>query len=195
MNPEIDALPLRDIHLPDAVSWWPLAPGWWMVIAIMLLLSLTVVLWRYWRNQGRLRRQALSELKHIVTEYRELSNEQKLVNRLSVLLRRLSLSAYPGSHSAGLTGQAWLRFLDDVNRNNSKTRNMPFSTPSGKLLITVPYVGSKGIENKKNNGEITQSDVSTLIALCRDWISALPSAKTINRQQHLQGAAIGGNRC
>ena len=23
---------LRDLHLPDALGWWPLAPGWWVVI-------------------------------------------------------------------------------------------------------------------------------------------------------------------
>ncbi len=26
---EPSELPLRDLHLPDAVGWWPLAPGWW----------------------------------------------------------------------------------------------------------------------------------------------------------------------
>ena len=31
MDPQ--QIPLRDLHLPDAISWWPLAPGWWLAIA------------------------------------------------------------------------------------------------------------------------------------------------------------------
>ena len=33
MDPE--QIPLRDLHLPEAIGWWPLAPGWWVVIALV----------------------------------------------------------------------------------------------------------------------------------------------------------------
>ena len=32
-------LPLRDLHLPAEVGWWPLAPGWWVLIAIVAALA------------------------------------------------------------------------------------------------------------------------------------------------------------
>ena len=35
MDPE--QIPLRDLHLPDAISWWPLAPGWWIVLGLALI--------------------------------------------------------------------------------------------------------------------------------------------------------------
>ena len=35
MDPE--QIPLRDLHLPEAIGWWPLAPGWWILIAIALV--------------------------------------------------------------------------------------------------------------------------------------------------------------
>ena len=33
MDPE--QIPLRDLHLPEAIGWWPLAPGWWVVVALV----------------------------------------------------------------------------------------------------------------------------------------------------------------
>ena len=43
---EENVLPLRDLHLPEAVGWWPLAPGWWGVIAVVTA-SLGYLAWRF----------------------------------------------------------------------------------------------------------------------------------------------------
>ena len=32
MDPQ--QIPLRDLHLPEVIGWWPLAPGWWFLIAL-----------------------------------------------------------------------------------------------------------------------------------------------------------------
>jgi len=37
---------IRDIHLPDAISWWPLAPGWWGLLALIVI---AIVLFWYLR--------------------------------------------------------------------------------------------------------------------------------------------------
>ena len=31
------ALPLRDLRLPEPVGWWPPAPGWWILAAIVVV--------------------------------------------------------------------------------------------------------------------------------------------------------------
>ena len=43
MNPEL-ASQLRDIHGLDMIPWWPLASGWWLVLALVVILILLLVL-------------------------------------------------------------------------------------------------------------------------------------------------------
>ena len=31
-------LPLRDLHLPEPVGWWPPAPGWWILLLLVTTL-------------------------------------------------------------------------------------------------------------------------------------------------------------
>jgi len=50
-NPILEQL--RDIHLPQAVHWWPPAPGWW----ILALVSLALITWLYRSGRARYRRQ------------------------------------------------------------------------------------------------------------------------------------------
>jgi len=33
MNPDPLA-PLRPLHLPDQIGWWPPAPGWWLLAGV-----------------------------------------------------------------------------------------------------------------------------------------------------------------
>ena len=54
MNPA--EIPIRDLHLPEPVGWWPLAPGWWLLITIAVLgigWLLLRALRRYRRGQAR----------------------------------------------------------------------------------------------------------------------------------------------
>ena len=127
-------LPLRDLHLPEPVGWWPLAPGWWMLL-LLLLAALGVAGYRGYRRwqQNAPRRHALRELARAEADYLQHRNAVKLGKTLSALLRRGMLAYAPRSEIAGLTGTAWLQWLD---------RDMPlpyFHTEGGKSLLQLPY--------------------------------------------------------
>lgn len=132
MNPQT-AIELRDIHLPEAVSWWPLAWGWWVLIAITLLLC-GIGLWKWlqWRKRQAPIRQALSLLTQL--EQQLVSEPQKLVAEISVLLRRVAMSRFPCEEVAGLTGQAWLDFL-----NQTVPKPLFISEQDKRLLTEQPY--------------------------------------------------------
>ncbi|HZW58921.1 MAG TPA: DUF4381 domain-containing protein [Woeseiaceae bacterium] len=134
MNP--DQLPLRDLHLPDAVGWWPPAPGWWL-LAVLVLAVLGRYLWQLvkaWRKSAA-RRAALAEYAHLVRHFRADGDVAALAQGLSALLRRAMLAYAPRQAVAGLTGDDWLHFLD---------RGLPraaFSAGAGRELVTLPYRG------------------------------------------------------
>ncbi|CZF84686.1 DUF4381 domain-containing protein [Grimontia marina] len=97
------ALPLADIHLQQAPGIWPLAWGWWLVIAAVFIALLLVVYWLRMRNYRlAARKEALAAL-----------NEVRSVSDINALLKRAALSYYPREQVAGLTGERWLVFLDN----------------------------------------------------------------------------------
>ena len=154
-------LPLRDIHLPPPVSWWPPAPGWWLLAALALA-ALAFALWRRRRGRrGRVKVLARTALDHLEADYRAGGDAARLARGLSELLRRVSLSVYPRRTAAGLTGEDWLRFLD-------QPLGAPrFSAGPGRGLLTAPYAPAARVEAARVEAE-------ALVALCRDWIRALP---------------------
>ena len=102
---------LIDVPLPREVSLLP--QTWEARLAVVLLLAaLSAALWRYahLRRVNRYRRQALAELSQI--EHAPKSASPELLSKLTVLVRRTALAAFPREQVAPLIGPAWLSFLD-----------------------------------------------------------------------------------
>jgi hypothetical protein len=148
-----DDLPLRDIHLPPPPGFWPLAPGWWLLLALIIVLLL-VSFW-FWRRQRKVapRKQALKTLERLQSG--ELPQKQKL-QALAILMRRACLTAYPRATVAGLTGVAWLDFMD------KQYGSTHFNTATGRLLVEAPY-------RPDEPGEL-----DAVFVLCRSWLQKMP---------------------
>ena len=147
-------LPLRDIHWPDPVGIWPLASGWWIVLLLLLVGGIGGMLW--WRKPTRLLiRLALKELQAI--EYNDVLSPVARCRQLSQLLRRVCISLYPRETVAGLTGQSWLCFLDQV-------LDQPrFSQGIGHHLIETLY---------QPNACPSPDELQALFALTRLWLQS-----------------------
>lgn len=129
----IDALSqLRDYRLPEPVAWWPPAPGWWLLL-VLLALSMVALLawWRRRRARYAAARQAMRELDKLRQRYADDPGDY--LRHLSTLLRRYALTIRPRSEVAGITGEAWLAFLD---RNGGDGR---FAGGPGRYLLDAPY--------------------------------------------------------
>ena len=150
-------LPLRDIHLPDAVSWWPPAPGWWLLLVVTIFFICALVWFRYRKkiHTGAGAQYAKACIREIREEYSQHGDCVKTVRELSVLLRRITVSIFPRNESAGLTGLAWLEFLD------RSVPGEPFSKGPGRALVTAPYQSCPKI------------DTNTLLELAETWIDCV----------------------
>ena len=103
---------LRDIVLPPPVSYWPPAPGWWILATmIAALLALLVARQIVRHRHDAYRRAALKELAALPAPL-----DARSAQALSAILKRTALVAFPRAEVAGLTGVAWLRFLDTTGR-------------------------------------------------------------------------------
>jgi hypothetical protein len=107
VNPSNSLAQLKDIHLPEAVSWWPLAIGWWFMGIFMAVFIYWAVQFglRHYFNQ-HYRRQALSALNNLP----DLDQYQRLI-ALFDLLKQVANSAYPEHNFASLNNREFIRFL------------------------------------------------------------------------------------
>jgi len=112
MNPADPLTNLRAIHLPDPISWWPPAPGWWILLIIAIAVVGYLIALLVKRHSRRLyRRQALVELKQVAS----LESAQQLVALLEIL-RRVAITAYPDQGLANLGTRDFLIRLKDTCR-------------------------------------------------------------------------------
>jgi hypothetical protein len=149
---------LRDYHLPEPVSWWPPAPGWWLLalIALLALVWLALFLRRHLQLRAA-RRLALRELKALEQAFEHKPDATTLLRELSRLLRRFALARFPREQVAGLSGADWLAFLDRQHPG------LGFLDGPGRRLLDAPYRPAAAAE-----------DLPELIGLVRRWIARNP---------------------
>jgi len=156
---EAPQLPLKDIHTPEFISWWPPAIGW-LLLALLVILLIGGGIWLYKRLSRKTAIKTAKKLLLTLKQNTEIDNQQKLVE-LSKLMRRVAVSNLPRASVAGLTGRDWLLFLDN------SVKGTPFSDGIGQLLADAPY------RLTAPSGD----QISQLICLCQDWLNAQATPK------------------
>ena len=138
---------LQEIGLPPAVSYMPQTIGWYVLLA-MLVAALGVLAWRWRRSwvKNRYRREALAELAQL--------EQTSDVAALPELMKRVALASSPRESVAALSGDAWLRFLNETGGSQS------FSQGAGRLLPAISYGSVQTSEAEKRD----------LFEVSRQWI-------------------------
>ena len=149
MNAEPGSLEnLHDLVMPVPVSWWPPAPGWVIVSAVLVM----VLGWwlihaiQHWQSNSY-RREALVLLEKIDGSEAELPT----------LIKRVALSAYPRERVASLTGEQWLAFLDQTGHTDV------FTMGAGRWLARLAY-------EPQLTASLSTTELNGLRTAVRDWI-------------------------
>ncbi|WP_407311107.1 DUF4381 domain-containing protein [Pseudomonas sp. nanlin1] len=114
---------LQPLIAPPAVSAWPPAPGWWVLLAVLAALAWGLMRWR--RRPAKpvagaateqpldpQRVAALAELAMLSRPYNGAPAGAWL-QQINALLKRLCRNHYPNANSHTLNGRQWLAFLDN----------------------------------------------------------------------------------
>ncbi|MBR1948316.1 MAG: DUF4381 domain-containing protein [Alphaproteobacteria bacterium] len=144
-----DNLPqLRDIHIPQEFSNFPLGYGWFVILAVCLCGWMLYKFVRYIVKKSK-KRYALKLVNDISFE-----NIQKSASAISEILRRICVYKY--REALVLSSQDWIDFLQDHSKNKMDKK-------TADLLINAPYMPS----NSKSYGI---EDLQKLKKFCLSWI-------------------------
>lgn len=144
-----DNLPeLRDIHLPEGVSPFPLSYGWYVLLFGIIGLYLLIRLYGWWQLKSR-----KLYANKVINEIDETAIIDSSV-KISELLRRICVYKYP--QAVALSDKEWLDFLQNHCKNKLPAQ-------SAELLKNAPYMNPK-----KNN--FAAEDLKNLLAFAKNWV-------------------------
>ena len=141
---------IHDIYVPKGVSVFPLAYGWWVILAVAIgsILFIKILLWSIKTSK---KIYALKKLKKI-----ETSEPVDAAVQISELLRRIC--AYKYKEASALYGKDWIDFL-----NNHCS--VQLSKDAANLLVYAPFM------DKKDN-TYDSSAALELKTFSKHWVGA-----------------------
>lgn len=152
-------LPLKDFHLPPEPGIWPLAPGWWALLAL-LLLSSAILVWLRHRHRQKARRDYRKEAKlrlaTLIDTYRQDNNLQGLSMQVNQLLKQICLSAI-SPKAARLIDDAWVEFLNQ--QLNPSSTSLQHNTHI--FLVKQPYT---------TNALLTPDQIDDSLTDIKNWL-------------------------
>jgi hypothetical protein len=155
MNSLMDRL--HDIEGLDPISWWPLAIGWWVFLVSMILIAgglscfiaYRIAFKRSWKND------ALQKLAYLEANLTDTTARETLI-ALSEYIRRIALRRFSRKECAGLTDEAWLKWLAMHDPKNFDWEKR------GTILIELPYAPL--------NYNFSINQIRDLIEVVKQWV-------------------------
>ena len=113
-NPHPQLQHLHDIVFPIPVSWYPQTMAWWILLGFFVLVLAWAGYAIYTRWQAnRYRRLALNQLRRLEADLTIPDRRLFALTEVPVLLKKTVLACWNRREVASLSGDAWLRFLDE----------------------------------------------------------------------------------
>lgn len=163
LNPANLLSQLPPLALPNPVSWWPIAIGWWLLLALVFTAAgLALLLIRRHYRSTRLIKSSRQTLNTIYLQYSSNQNSIQYLSSCNQLIRSFCLKQYHCNKLAVLSGEQWLKALDNIVSNPS------LNSTEGKQLLQHYQLN-------------TNVDIEALHNLLVRWFKAVP--KQLKAQQ------------
>ena len=141
---------LIEIPLPPAISWWPLAPGWYLVLLLAIVIITVIIVAKLKRWQAnRYRRAALAQLTAVDIDNAACLNQ---------IIRQTVMDAGV-IDKLNETGSRWLQFL------NHSCQQPVFEKKQLQRLEQLNYQALTSATERLSDMEFQQ-----LKALCLRWV-------------------------
>jgi len=152
---------LQDIKLPDPISSMPIAPGYWIVAAFIIVIAIWLGYQLYKKYQYHApRRQALAMLNQYDI------NDDGFAAQVNSLLKRTAMTYLPRENLAKLNGQPWFDWLD--TRLPGKQQQI-----IGHLLV-----------KRHQASGLTFDEKQQLASLAKAWLSNKQAFSDASLTQH-----------
>ena len=119
-NGQLDAAleNLADISVGQTPSMWPLAWGWWVLIALITVL-LAMIIWQAieFARKRKVKRRALKAIANIE------EHDVKSLQKLHAILRSAIIHYFPNENISGIQGHAWQTFLHERMSSSLKANS------------------------------------------------------------------------
>lgn len=148
-------LELKDIAPPPEPAWWLLSPAYLVVIGSIITVAVLAWFTLRHRTVNCLVTRVDQDLQRIRSAYHHDQDARQLALELSKWLKQVSILAFPQRQPERLTGQPWLKFLDESLAGND------FSNGKGKAFGGSIY------------REQPDLDAPEMVALCQQWLTTI----------------------
>ena len=152
----IDLSGLRDIHLPDIPSLWPLPTVFWIVLFSVVLTG--GGLWALWKYAHRItaKKYANHEVDSLTERFS--GNNYKIASEICLLLRRIALMKFKREDVSLLSGKAWRQFLEKT------TKKPVFAGEAGDIVENIMFIPSDRFRGRNITPLIS---VNNRLQICR----------------------------
>lgn len=121
---------MKNVHLPNGVSIFPIASGWYILVILSLIIICTLLWWKLIKNKYKKQKlQAYAILAKI-----EKDQTEEMLSQVSILIKRVAIMKFPKEKVHTLFGEKWLEFLDKTGKTQD------FTTGAGRYLLNIYQV-------------------------------------------------------
>ncbi len=141
---------LKNIHQPNGVSLFPIAPGWYILAVLIIAITAGLLWWILVRHKYK--RQKL-QIYTLLTDIQN-NNSAEMLSEVSILIKRVAIIKFPTEPVHTMFGDSWLQFLDRTGKTHQ------FTSGVGRQILNIYRTGD--IENPDE-----------FFACVRKWLGAV----------------------